>query len=182
MTTRVVFKEGRNFDKAVTRIDGQKVDAQRLPLYANEIEIDAASLIVQPDDGLGSSSERISTAGKGLAVFSTYGDRCGSSERKFVDDNESLSFLLDDRNGMGDADEVVFKFAKLSHPGDVELAFFQDGVEVERTILSIANKSVRHELSGGQTFDRVDIGPVDDLEFTLRFVELVRETTDEFVL
>ena len=149
-------------------------------LLSREIELEEAGITISADDGIKWSPEFLTTKGKGLGIFSTRGDRFFGSEKKSIDDNEVMTFELEDIMGAGDATEVMFEFAKVRRSGEVELTFYDDGAEIETVLLAIEDKAVSYALADNQSFDRVDLSVEGQLRLELDAVEFQRIETDAF--
>ena len=179
-TARLEFQEARGRDKIVYSLDGEVEGIERLNLLSRDIEVDDSGIYITADDGLRLSPEFLTTAGKGLGIYSVRGDRALGQERKTIDDEEVMRFELEDIAGFGDATEVMFEFAKVRRSGEVELTFYDDGAEIETVRLAVEDGAVRHDLDGDQTFDRVDISVDGKLRLELGAVEFERVETDVF--
>ena len=179
MVARLDIIDRRFSDKLVYSVDGEVVDTERLRFIQRDVEVEAAGIRIDSDDGLKWSPSFISSFGPGIGVWSLRGDRFSRSERKLVEEKETLSFELDDAGGLGDAVEVGFEFAKVRGSGDVELMFFEDGMLVAEVLLEIENGAVRHGLDSGQTFDEVTIGATDNLRFGVDAIEFVRTVIED---
>ena len=80
---------------------------------------------------------------------------------------------------VGDALEVEFEFATTRGSGDVSLAFFDDGAEVDSVLLAISGGAVSYALADGLSFDTVKIGTTDSLKLTIDAVEFLRIVPEE---
>ncbi|MEM9342083.1 MAG: ExeM/NucH family extracellular endonuclease [Pseudomonadota bacterium] len=176
---RLDFVERFFRDQVKYSLDGEVVDTERLRLLQNHIDVDAAGITIGADDGLRFSPEFITTAGKGIGVYSVIGDFGWRSWRdaREVEEKETLSFHLEDTGTLGDALEVEFEFATVRGSGEVELSFFNDGTLIDTVVSQIADGAVSASVEDG--FDEVSIGATEDLSFTLSAVEFVR-IEDEF--
>jgi predicted extracellular nuclease len=180
LVARVEFLEARGLDLAVTTVDGVEIGTDRLRQLQQEVGIDAAGLTIDASDGGARTPEFVTTAGEGIGVWSVAFDRGSRADRERLNDNEVLSFTLEDVAGLGDALEVEFEFAAVQGDGDVELSFYNEGLEIDRVLLAVTDDAVRYDLVGNMTFDRVDIGVEGDLGLGIAAVELLRLEVDEF--
>jgi predicted extracellular nuclease len=180
LIARVEFLDAKGRDIALTTIDGVEIGTDRLRQLQQEVEIDAAGLTIDASDGGARTPEFVTTAGEGIGVWSVAFDRGSRSDREVLNDNEALSFKLEDIFGLGDALEVEFEFATVRGTGDVELSFYSDGFEIDRVLLAVTDDAVRYDLADNMTFDRVDIGVQGDLALGIAAVELLRLEVDDF--
>jgi predicted extracellular nuclease len=182
LIARVEFVDARGRDLAITTIDGVEVGFDRLRMLQKEVEIDAAGLTIEASDGQFRTPEFVTTAGAGIGVWSVPSDRSSRLERELLNDSEVLSFELEDIGGLGDALEVEFEFAKVRGSGDVELGFYNDGIEIDRVLLAVTDNAARYDLAGNMTFDRVEIGVEGDLGLGIAAVEFLRLEVDELTV
>lgn len=180
----VEFQESPGRDNAVASVDGVEVGVQQLRWLDRQVEIDAAGLTIGADDGLRWSPDFVSTIGNGIGVWSWSFFRDGffGEDRKTFDNDEILSFLLDDSTGLGDALDVSIEFATIQGTGQVSLALYNGDVAVDNALLTVQDGAVYYDLSGDQTFDRVDVGVVGGLELTIGSIAFQRLDADAFMV
>lgn len=178
----IEFTDRRFGGNAEYSLDGEVLDVERLRILQREIELEEAGLTITADDGGRRTPEFLTTEGEGLGVRSLSRDGAFKSDRKALDGRESITFTLDDVDGLGDALSVVFEFAEARRSGEVELTFFDDGAEVDQVSLGLVDDQVSYDLVGDLSFDAVEIGVDGRLQVEIGavgFDRLILE--DEFV-
>lgn len=174
VAARLDFKERLFFDRVMYSVDGERVDAERLRFFQKEIDVEAAGITVRSDDGVFGPS-LITTQGKGIGVRSFFGDPpFFGSERKTLDEAETLIFDLAEDFVFGDAVAAQFEFFEVSGAGQLELTFFDDTTLVDTAFQTISDTAVSYELASGQSFDRVELGTTGSLALTVKAVEFER--------
>jgi len=151
---------------------------------SRNIQIKDGGIRIESDDGLRNSSERLSTLGKGLGVSSERGDGNSRSEKKRLDEAETIEFQLSDTDELGGALDVAFDFSKARGSGQVALEFFEDGDLVDSVLLDVENKSVAYDLAGDAIYDTVSIGVTDNLKLEIErasFTRLLEEENDVLI-
>lgn len=164
--------------------DGVEVATQNLRYLSREIEVDTAGITISSDDGIHRGRDFLSTMGEGLSVFSTRGDRgwWNRSEKTSIDDAETVTFSLEEVNGLGDATEVEFEFTDIKGSGQVELSFYDDGTLVDTATLDIVDGAVSsYELYGAADFDEVTLGVSGNLKLEIASVDFYRLDADEIL-
>ncbi|MEL6915487.1 MAG: ExeM/NucH family extracellular endonuclease [Pseudomonadota bacterium] len=161
-------------DKLVYSLDGEKVGSQKLHFLTDEIEVNGSGISIDSEDGLRFSPSFVTTLGEGLGVRSLRGDRFFDSGSRAIDEKETLSFELEDTEGLGDAVAVEFEFATVQGDGDVILTFFDEGVEVATANLSVEKSGVVFALEEDVSFDRVALGTDGHLQVSIGAVEFER--------
>ncbi|WP_299792515.1 endonuclease/exonuclease/phosphatase family protein [uncultured Marivita sp.] len=162
--------------RATETVEDAVVDTGRVPTIRNSLDFDGV------DIELGASAGGVEyvTSYKGeIGVFS-FGDRVFRGEAGLVNDDETLIFDIED-GAFGDALMAMFDFATVKGSGNVEIAFFNDGVEIGSQVASAASGSVTAELDG-QSFDSVELSALGNTAFSLVGFSFERTAMDDFLI
>ncbi len=179
VTARLEFDtSGR---RAVARYleDGDVVTTERLRPVDRDIDVDGAGIEIEAGGGIRPLPQFLTALGDGVGVFSLLTDHLFMRDGQRVDQAEFLRFTLD--GPLGDAQAVAFEFAGLEGSGELSLRFFDDGALVDEFLLGINGDRAEADLLADTTFDAVELGVTDDLQFQLAAVEFERVDSDEFL-
>ncbi len=147
----------------VSLIDGEVVDADVFRAQSKKAAFDALGITLDAVDP--TNVEKLSFRGGELGVRSP-DDRGDAFERRAVDGDEALQFDLDpSKFGLGV--EAEFDFSSVRGDGEVELAFYLDGVLVETLTELVGTGDTLDTGLIGDGFDRVDVSAIGDTAFKL---------------
>ncbi|SMX44716.1 ExeM/NucH family extracellular endonuclease [Actibacterium lipolyticum] len=184
-TVRLDFNLDYEFAHAelIYTVDGVETATLGVRNYSKEHDFTESGIFITADDGLAKPKEFLNLWRDGLGVTSFPGDSPRvDGEAYLLDEEETITFKLDDAGGLGDALEVEFEFNTVRGEGDITLEFYSDGVMVEEAVLEIVDNAVSHDLAGNTSFDEVKIGVTGTLDIDIGAIELERLDSDEFLL
>ncbi|MEM9636741.1 MAG: hypothetical protein AAGA94_03785, partial [Pseudomonadota bacterium] len=171
----VAFEERGFFGtRAIESIAGDTVDTDRLPFFKGAVtfgDVDVRLKAVAP------GRETLTFFDGEVGVLSR-ADNIFAGEGALVNDGEELLFKLQD-GPFGDATEVFFDFADLRGDEEVEVIFFDDGIQIGLDVYDASGGEVTADLNG-VSFDAVRIGSVGDTAFSLDGFAFERLDADEF--
>ena len=129
----------------------------------------------------GPGPDLLTLAGKGLGVQTIGRDRLLSAEARLLDQHEELIFRLDDGGRLGDATaaDLTLLSVRGGAAGQVTLAFYDDGVLVDRARMGAGDGALAHRAAAA--FDEMRVGTTGDLAFELGEVGFTRIEDDSFV-
>ncbi len=165
------FGHGNSVTRAVYELDGVVQDVDYVPRYSSGLALDEAGITVTTGGG-GWLSANFGSIG----VKTPWADHW--YEKGLINDEETLTITLEDREGLGDATEVAFEFDQAHGEGEVELAFYLDGELVDEVTLAVTDGTVAYDLEGNQSFDTVVMGVDGDLSLSLGEMSFMRIEED----
>ncbi len=173
----------------VETVDGQFEGFDLVRNFSRDISFDESDISVSAvvgdkaawlrfDDG--ALGVRSSADGHGRSHWFDWGHHGSRSDRKVVNNDETLIFELEE-GVYGDATEVTFDFARVDGEGDIALAFYDDDVLIEEVVVDASAGEATVGLSGAD-FDRVELGVVGDTEVSIDGFSFDRIIEDEFLI
>ncbi|MBK4216503.1 ExeM/NucH family extracellular endonuclease [Paracoccus caeni] len=177
IATRVDFLDPAILLNRVTYSeDGVKVDSDLVLLPVPRLKIDGSDITVSAE---GKGINLLTLAGKGLGVYSLFGDSLFGSQATRLNQNETIRFAMDDRGRLGDALDAAFEFVNLGGKGAVQLGFYDDGKLVDQASLTITNGKIAYEADAA--FDEVTVRTSGNLSFEIAAADFTRIEDDSFV-
>ncbi|WP_282169029.1 endonuclease/exonuclease/phosphatase family protein [Ruegeria atlantica] len=158
----VEFEAGRWFKtKAFESIDGEVLDVDRLGPVRNSLTFSDVGIKVDAIDP--TNFELVAIKHGAIGVLS-FDDSLFGRDAASVDGDESLRIALEDTDL--EAVEFIFSFGDSYGGGDVEVAFYDDGVLVGTMVADVDDGDFSGSL-GRTTFDAVELSAIDDTMFTV---------------
>lgn len=156
--------------------DGVVLDTLTAGYFRDIIGLNGGSFELRATSGT-TDTAKLSLLGEALGVrsYGTSDDVSVASERRTLDDAETISVALFDTAELGDASLIAFEFANVKGSGNLTLDFFDDGVLVEQTSIAVLSSTTTHGLAGETDFDEVVIGVTGSLGFDIAEMTLVRD-------